>query len=377
MIRRSFCFYGLHFCRGGSKVTKRILITGGCGFVGSNLAVDLMSRGYEVTVLDDLSRRGSEILLGKRILPHGVKFVRGDVRDAEALNTLKESFSLLIECSAETSVLAGTNGQDARRLLDINLQGAINCFEWARKRRVPVLFLSSSRVYPYDQLNACRYREAETRFEFIDGCEGVSPQGVRREMPLPGVRSLYGASKLCAELILREYAVQYDLPAIIDRCGVIAGPWQLGKVDQGVFMFWLAQHYFQKPLEYIGFGGMGKQVRDLLHVQDLAELVAKQVACLVGDKPAYRGEVFNAGGSGFSNLSLCEATGICAELTGHSVAIKSVLEPRPADVIWYLTDNGETEAAFGWKPQRSSRAILEDAFHWLKEHEADFKKIFL
>ncbi|OGX11596.1 MAG: hypothetical protein A2351_06305 [Omnitrophica bacterium RIFOXYB12_FULL_50_7] len=358
-------------------MTKRILITGGCGFVGSNLAVDLRTRGYEVTVLDDLSRCGSEILLEKRILPQGVKFVRGDVRNPGDLSKLKEAFALLIECSAEASVLVGTQGENARRLLDINLQGAIHCFEWARERRVPVLFLSSSRVYPYDKLNACRYRETGTRFDLAEGCEGVSPRGVQVEMPLQGIRSLYGASKLCAELILREYAVQYDLPAIIDRCGVIAGPWQLGKVDQGVFTFWLAHHYFRKPLKYIGFGGMGKQVRDLLHIQDLAELVAKQVQCLIGDKPAYRGEVFNAGGSSFSNLSLRETTDICEQLTGNSMAIGSVLEPRPADVIWHITDNGRTEQVFGWAPKRSSRKILEDTFHWLKDYEADFKRIFL
>lgn len=357
-------------------MTKRILITGGCGFVGSNLAVDLMSRGHEVTVLDDLSRSGAEILLEKRILSRGIKFARGDVRVSGDLNGLKEEFALLIECSAEASVLAGTQGQEARRLLDINLQGAIHCFEWARERRVPVLFLSSSRVYPYDKLNACRYLERETRFDLAEGCEGVSSRGVRAEMPLDGVRSLYGASKLCAELILREYAAAYDLPAIIDRCGVIAGPWQLGRIDQGVFTYWLAQHYFKKPLNYIGFGGAGKQVRDLLHVQDLAELVAKQVECLTGDKPAFRGEVFNAGGSCFSNLSLRETTDICAELTGNSGVIGSVPETRPADVIWYITDNGNTGQVFGWKPERSSRKILEDTFHWLRDHETDFEKLF-
>jgi CDP-paratose 2-epimerase len=358
-------------------MSKHILITGGCGFIGSHLAVDLAARGYTVTVLDNLSRPGTEILLEKRIRPENIKFVRGDVRRSEDLPKLGGTFSVMIECSAEPSVLAGTREEDARRLLDINLQGAINCFEWARAHRVPVLFLSSSRVYPYNKLNACHFRETETRFELVQGCEGVTPRGVQVEMPLSGVRSLYGASKLCAELILREYAAQYDLPAIIDRCGVIAGPWQLGKVDQGVFTFWLAQHYFKKPLKYIGFGGMGKQVRDLLHVQDLVDLVAKQVECLVGDKPAYRGEIFNVGGSHYSNLSLREATDICKELTGHSMAIGAASESRPADIIWYITDHGRTEQVFGWEPKRPPRKILEDTFEWLRDHEADFRKIFL
>ena len=314
--------------------------------MGSNLAVRFASEGYGVTVLDNLSRKGSETLRD-RVVARGIRFVQGDVRNPEDLNSLKDEFSLMIECSAEPSVLVGTQGKDARYLLDVNLQGAINCFEWARERRVPVIFLSSSRIYPYDRLNACQYREAGTRYEFVGGCAGVTSTGVSIDMPLSGIRSLYGASKLSAEFILKEYAAQYDLPAIIDRCGVIAGPWQLGKVDQGVVTFWLANHYFKKPLTYIGFGGEGKQVRDLLHIDDLSDLVLEQAGRLVADKPAYRGEIFNVGWSIHSHLSLKETTAICRELTGHMIEIGSVLENRPADVIWFMTDNGITEDVFG------------------------------
>lgn len=355
---------------------KKILITGGCGFVGSNLALRLVREGYAVTVLDNLSRRGSEILC-ERVKARGVEFIRGDVRDPTDLDGVKGAFSLMIECSAEPSVLVGTKGADARYLLDVNLQGAINCFEWARARAVPVIFLSSSRIYPYDKLNACHYVEAPTRFEFEGGAPGVSSKGVSVDMPLTGIRSLYGASKLSAEFILKEYSAQYGLPSIIDRCGVIAGPWQLGKADQGVFTFWLANHYFKKPLKYIGFGGEGKQVRDLLHVDDLSDLVVEQARRLVMDKPAYRGEIFNVGGSVHAHLSLRETTVICEDLTGHHLDIGSVAEDRQADVRWFMTDNGETENVFGWSPQRSARKILEDTFDWLKKNEVDFKKIFI
>ena len=356
---------------------KRILITGGCGFIGSHLAVDLTRQGFEVTALDNLSRRGSEILLQKRIKPCGAGFVRGDVRIPDDLRKVPGDYDLLIECSAEPSVLMGTKGEDARYLLDVNLQGAINCFEWARERRTPVIFLSTSRVYPYDKINACRYEETETRYELLEGCPGVCPNGVSAEMPLQGVRSLYGASKLSAELILREYAFQYKLPAIIDRCGVIAGPWQLGKSDQGVFAFWMAKHYFREPLNYIGFGGTGKQVRDLLHIQDLADLIGKQARVLMNGKAPFYGEVFNAGGSSFSSLSLLEATKLCAQLTGNAVDVGSLPECRPADMIWYLTNNGRTCEVFDWKPRRPAEEILEDVHRWLKGNEAEAKKIFL
>jgi len=353
-----------------------ILITGGCGFVGSNLAVFLARHGYAVTVLDNLTRRGSE-LLKDRAVAHGVRFVHGDVRQAEHLEGLDGKFALMIECSAEPSVLAGTQGKDARYVLDVNLQGAINCFEWARQHRVAVIFLSSSRVYPYDRLNALRFQESQTRFELVESQLGVTPQGVSVDMPIAGVRSLYGATKLCAELILKEYAIQYGLPSIVNRCGVIAGPWQLGKVDQGVFTFWLANHYFKQPLQYIGFGGQGKQVRDLLHVDDLAELILKQVKCLIKDQPAYRADVFNVGGSTHSSLSLQETTAICRKLTGNTVAIKSVLENRPADLIWFVTDNGDTQKIFDWSPQRTAHDIIKDTFLWLKDNESLFRQVFV
>ena len=107
---------------------------------------------------------------------------------------------------------------------------------------------------------------------------GASPAGIAEDFPLEGARTLYGATKLAAELLVAEYADAFGLQAVIDRCGVIAGPWQMGKVDQGVFTYWMLAHHFGRPLRYIGYGGAGKQVRDLLHVDDLVDLVDEQLA---------------------------------------------------------------------------------------------------
>ncbi|MFH0753809.1 MAG: NAD-dependent epimerase/dehydratase family protein [Candidatus Omnitrophota bacterium] len=354
---------------------KHILITGGCGFIGSNLAVSLIGQGYAVTVLDNLSRHGSDILL-KKVLSYGATFIQGDVRNPGDLKALNEDYAAIIIASAEPSALAGARGEEAKYLLDVNLQGSIHCFEWARQRRVPVIFLSSSRVYPHDRLNACRFQENATRFDYLDGCSGVGRGGVSVEMPLSGVRSLYGATKLSAELILQEYAFQYELPAIINRCGVVSGPWQLGKAEQGVFAFWLASHYFKRPLNYIGFGGEGKQVRDILHIDDLSALVGRQLVALAEKRPFCKGEVFNVGGSGTSSLSLAEATAICTRLTGNRIPIGRIAENRPADMIWYMTDNGPTEDVFAWKPLKSAECILEDIYLWVRDHEPECRKIF-
>jgi CDP-paratose 2-epimerase len=349
-----------------------ILITGGCGFIGSSIATRLAGLGHRVTCFDNLLRRGSEILLN-RIREHGCAFVHGDIRNSEDFEKVKEGHTLLIECSAEPSVLVGTQGHEARGLINTNLFGSVNCFEYARTRRLSVIFLSTSRVYPYDTLNNLVYKELDSRFEYEGSKPGISAAGVAVDYPLAGYRSLYGATKLASEYLLQEYSKNFGIPSIVNRCGVVSGPWQLGKADQGVFAFWLAYHYFKKELSYIGFGGKGKQVRDLLHILDLIDLIVKQIES-VG---SHFGTVFNAGGGRFSNLSLQETTALCRRITGNPVTITSTPQNRPADVCWYLTDNGTTENEFNWKPGRAPEVILADIYSWLKSHEAECKRIFL
>lgn len=347
---------------------RSILITGGCGFIGSNLAVAFRRAGAEVVAFDNLSRRGSALLCA-RVQEHGVRFVRGDIRQPADLEQVAGDFDLMIECSAEPSVLVGTRGGDARFMLDNNLVGSLHCFEWARARRVPVLFLSTSRVYPYEALERLPLVERQTRFALEARGPGYGPDGIGLDFTLAGARSLYGATKLASEIILQEYARQYDLPALINRFGVVAGPWQMGKVDQGVFTHWLLCHHFQRPLSYIGFGGQGKQVRDLLHVDDVVELVQAQAA-RIGE---FRGEVFNAGGSTVANLSLRETTELCRQLTGHTLAVGSDPVNRPADLRWFIMDNQAVAARFGWRPRRDAGQILRDTHDWIRQHETSLR----
>src|SRR3954447_24103229 len=246
----------------------RLLITGGAGFVGSNLAVSLAGRhpDWDFVVLDNLYRRGSELNL-PRLQEAGVEFVKGDVREPGDLGALPR-FDAILECSAEPSVMSGIDG-DTGYLVHTNLTGAYNCLELARRDGAFLVFLSTSRVYPVAPQVGLRLEEAATRFELAAEQEvrGVSSAGISEDFPLEGARTLYGATKLAAELLIEEYRDGLGVPAVIDRCGVIAGPWQMGKVDQGVFTHWMLAHYFGHPLSYIGFGGTGKQVRDLPHVE--------------------------------------------------------------------------------------------------------------
>ena len=344
----------------------RLLITGGAGFVGSNLAVSLAARHpeWEIVVLDNLYRRGSELNL-PRLEEAGVEFVRGDVREPEDLVRVPR-VDALIECSAEPSVMSGVDG-DTGYLVHTNLTGAYNCLELARRDGAFVVFLSTSRVYPVEPQVDLRLEEAETRFEIagVQDVPGVSPAGIAEDFPLEGARTLYGATKLAAELLIEEYRAGLEVPAVIDRCGVIAGPWQMGKVDQGVFTHWMLAHHFGNPLSYIGFGGKGKQVRDLLHVEDLVDLVERQLLA----PGEWDGRTVNVGGGRECSLSLLETTAICRELTGNEVPIEPVEQTRAGDVPIYLSDCAKIFGLDEWRPQRSAKQVLADIHEWIAADE--------
>lgn len=355
--------------------TLRVLITGGAGFVGSSLA-EYYKNDFpkaEVIVFDNLKRRGSEINLS-RFKSLDIKFVHGDIRSTSDLDDLPGNFDILIEASAEPSVHAGTNGSPLY-LLSTNLQGALNCFEFARKRVDRSIFLSTSRVYSIKPLKEIPLKEHDTRFVIddskIDKIPGLTSLGITEKFPTNLARSLYGTTKLTAEYFAQEYAETYNMKVLSNRCGVMAGPGQFGKVDQGVFTLWMAQHIFCKPLKYYGFGGLGKQVRDLLHPKDLYELIQKQVHCI----ESYKGDTFNVGGGNEVSVSLSELTKICQEITGNSVSIEGVKDTSPVDIPYYVTDYAKVKNLFNWTPKIHLANIFEEIFHWIKSNENILKSI--
>jgi CDP-paratose 2-epimerase len=345
---------------------KRLLVSGGAGFVGSNLAVSLAGRhpDWEIVALDNLHRRGSDLNL-PRLEGAGVEFARGDVREPSDLARF-EALDAIVECSAEPSVMSGVDG-DTSYLLHTNLTGAYNCLELARRSGAQLVFLSTSRVYPVEPQLELALEEAPTRFELAaeQPLPGASAAGIAEDFPLTGARTLYGTTKLAAELLIEEYRAAFGLRATVDRCGVIAGPWQMGKVDQGVFTHWMLCHRFGQPLRYIGFGGEGKQVRDLLHVEDLVDLVERQLL----DPERWDGAVFNVGGGRERSLSLQETTAICRELSGREVPVEPLAETRPGDVPIYLSDCGRLFEFDEWRPRRSARQVLADIDAWIAADE--------
>ena len=353
---------------------EHLLILGGAGFVGSSLAIGLKQHHPDWTIacLDNLRRRGSELNL-PRFKALGIQFVHGDVRSPSDLDPAAFPVSTIIDCSAEPSVLAGFSSP--QYVLQTNLLGTINVLELARQVNAKLLFLSTSRVYSIQALKALPLKEAPTRLEIAPDSTlvGASSAGIAENFSLQGARSLYGTTKLASELLIEEYRDAYNVPAIINRCGVLTGPWQMGKVDQGVFVLWMAAHYFKTSLAYIGFGGSGKQVRDLLHIQDLLRIVNYQLTHF----SELDGSVFNVGGGIANSLSLQETTQLCQEITGNTIPIAAVQEERPGDIPVFITDSSKIMAQTGWEPTLSPTQTLQDIHSWIIENESVLKSVLL
>jgi CDP-paratose 2-epimerase len=333
----------------------RILITGICGFVGSTLARGLREGwpDWDITGLDNLVRAGSET--NRRTLrERGIKLYHGDVRNPSDLETLPRC-DWIIEAAANPSVLAGVDGKtSSRQLIEHNLVGTINMLELLKHWRCGFTILSTSRVYSIRALAAI---PVETQGDqFVPRAEahipGLTAKGVTEEFSTEPPLSLYGSSKRASELLACEYAESFDLPVSILRCGVLAGGGQFGKIDQGIFSYWIHAYRHKRPLRYIGFNGTGCQVRDCLHARDLLSLVAQQIM-----KPRLDAtRMLNVSGGLGQSASLLQLSAWCAERFGsHPVAADG--KNRPFDVPWLVLDSSRVGQLWGWKPQTPLEAI--------------------
>jgi len=351
---------------------SRVLVTGGAGFIGSNLAISFKRdlEGITVIALDNLRRRGSELALD-RLSSHGIQFLHGDIRNPEDIAQAGK-FDLLIECSAEPSVSAGYNSSPGY-VVNTNLTGTTHCLEAARKHSADVIFLSTSRVYPIGPLRNLPLGVKDDRLDIVPGQSGVgwSKHGIAEDFSLDGPRSLYGATKLASEILLAEYTHMYNVRSIVNRCGVVTGAWQMGKVDQGFVVLWAARHLYGGNLSYMGYGGHGHQVRDILHVDDLYNLLKKQLRQL----DSISGKVFNVGGGFELSVSLAELTDLCATYSGNHVEITPNLNTHDADIPWYITDTRALHQSIAWQPEHSVSDIVKDILSWLTDNRHQLEPI--
>src|SRR6266566_4010209 len=321
-----------------------ILVTGGAGFVGCHLVHDLLGDNRKVTVLDSLSRRGSERNLEwlQRQHPDGdLRFVKGDVRDPQAVKSAAEDVDAIYHLAGQVAVTSSV--QDPRLDFEINALGTLNVLEAARQSpcQPVVMFTSTNKVY--GGMEDVALVEKDTSYEYRD-----LPDGIPESRPLD-FHSPYGCSKGAADQYVHDYARIYRLRTVVFRMSCIYGPRQFGTEDQGWVAHFLLAVAAGRPLTIYG---NGKQVRDLLYIDDLVR--AFKLAALHIETTA--GNVYNIGGGPANSISVWrELKSRLAEFARRPLQV-TLEEWRPGDQPVYISDTRKAASDFGWKP----RVSLED-----------------
>ena len=340
----------------------KILITGGCGFVGSNIAIFLKKKLKNVDIfsIDNLFRVGSKIHQ-QRLKKNGIKNYNYDISNFKKINSLKKC-DLIIDCCAEPAIEASFKDPD--RVFNTNLIGTFNIIKKCKKDGASIIFLSSSRVYSISNLRRIINKNNINK-------PILKKIKIDESFETNEASSLYGYTKLSSEKLIKEFSYMSNLKYIINRFGVIAGPWQFGKQDQGFVSMWIAKHFFKKKLSYIGFGGNGHQVRDLIHIDDVCKIIFLQIKKM---NRIYN-KTFNVGGGLKNSISLKDLTFKCRKLTGHVLKLKRVKKTSKFDIPYYVTNNYKIKKYYKWKPHKDTDQLFADILKWLKENK-QIKKYF-
>ena len=331
----------------------KILVTGGCGFIGSNLAIFLKEKikNVKITSVDNLSRRGSH-LNHKRLSQKKIKNFKSDIGKSNKLTRFPK-FDLVIHCAAEPAIEASRKKVD--EVFNSNLIGTFNVLKKCAKDKSNIIYLSSSRVYAMKNLFKLKKNGS-----------------VREDFNVENSKSIYGFTKLSSELLIKEYSYLHNIKYIINRVALVSGPWQFGKQDQGFVSLWVWRHLNRLKLSYIGFGGTGRQVRDVLHIQDLCELILLQIQKF----KKINNKLMNVGGGKRNSLTLLQLTGLSKHVTKNKIKISSVKKTSPYDVPYFVTNTDYVTKLYKWKPKRNLKKIVADLYFWMKPNISSLKKYF-
>jgi CDP-paratose 2-epimerase len=346
----------------GEKVgeSMKALITGGAGFIGANLAKHLKSKGNEITVMDNLVRRGSELNL-PLLRKEGIKFVHGDIRNIEDFVNLSGGYNFIFETAAQPSACTGYDNP----IFDIknNFEGLLNVLQYAKLNDSKVIFWSTNKVYCGDKINKYPVKEGKTRF--------ISDLRIDENFSIDGGdHSIYGLSKICADLTCQEWMRGLGSKVVINRFSCLAGPGQFGKSEQGWIAWFIIAAFFKLPITLYGF--KGKQVRDVLFLPDILNLVDIQIEKF--DK--INGEVFNIGGGDKVNTSLLECIKIIEDVTGNDIDFSLDPNKRKADQCVYISDTAKAKKVLGWQPKVGLREGIYQTYLWVLENIAELKELY-
>ena len=339
----------------------KILITGGCGFVGSNLCLFLKQKKYKVTSLDNLSRKGSKYNLNL-LKKKKIKNLKIDIVNYKRISKLPK-FDLIIDCCAEAAVEVSKNQFD--KVINTNLIGTINILKKAKIDKSKIIFLSSSRVNPIKEVNKILTKKKLNRKISLNKLFDENSS-------IFGPKTIYGVTKLASEMLIEEFSYAFKIKYIINRCAVISGPLQFGKQDQGFVSLWIWRHLMKKKLNYIGYDGHGNQVRDVLHIYDLCDLIYLQIKKI----NSINNSLFTVGGSKKNSVSLKELTNICEKISGNKLNISKIKKTSIYDIPYFVTNNSKVTKNYNWKPKRNVFKTVLDTYNWLKSDKSNLIKFF-
>jgi len=337
----------------------RVLVTGGAGFVGSNLVNHLLGEGLDVTIFDAFLRRGSHAnvaWLSNKYKGPKLRVVRGDVRDFAAVQAVVQDTGVIYHLAGQVAVT--TSLADPRSDFEINTLGTLNVLEAARLtgRQPAIVFSSTNKVY--GGMKHIAVEEQTDRFYFRDLVDGIS------EAQALDFHSPYGCSKGAADQYVRDYARIYGLPTVVFRMSCIYGPRQFGTEDQGWVAHFIISALTGRPITIYG---NGKQVRDVLFVDDLVR--AFRLAVEKIDRVT--GEVFNIGGGRLNALAVwMEFSRFLAQL-GNEPTV-SFDDWRPGDQPCYISDIRKAGELLGWKPLIDKETGIRRLQEWVSAHMALF-----
>jgi CDP-paratose 2-epimerase len=333
---------------------RPVLVTGGCGFIGANLADALAARGTPVVALDSLARDGSRENAEWLKSRHGnlIEIRRGDVRNPATVEACAAGANAVLHLAGQVAVT--TSVEDPIDDFETNARGTLNVLEAVRRRnpQAPVLFASTNKVYGH-VLAMQQVRRQGERYVPVDFRCG---RGISENAALD-FHSPYGCSKGTADQYVRDYARVFGLRTAVIRMSCIYGPRQFGTEDQG----WIA-HFFMQALrgQPIMIYGDGYQVRDALHVDDA---VAAWLAILDGID-AVKGQVFNLGGGADNAISLRELLALMEKMNRRPADI-CYRDWRPGDQPWYVSDTAALRRALSWRPRVPVHEGLKSLDAWL------------
>ena len=335
----------------------RYLVTGGAGFIGCNYVHRLLGRGERVVVYDNLSRQGTEANVAWLREQHGIESFRmivSDVRDADALAQAAQGADVIVHLAGQTAVT--TSVADPRADFEDNALGTFNALEAARHTGTDPVFLYASTNKVYGGMEDVAVVEWETRYTYRDFPLGIS------ETQLLDFHSPYGCSKGAGDQYVRDYARIYGLPTVVLRQSCIYGPRQMGVEDQGWVAWLIVAAVTGQPITIYGDG---KQVRDVLFVDDLLDVYDAAIAHI--DVAA--GQVYNVGGGPAHTMSVWAEFGpILEQLLGRSIPV-SYADWRPGDQPVYVSDVRKSERELDWRPQVGVEQGIRRLYDWVVSHK--------